>query len=273
MKEQLLSIGEFARISGINRRNLLFYDQIGLFKPVFTADNGYRYYAYRQIDLLTVILTLQESGMSLQQIKNYMAGSTPETALQLYDRQCRMIRRKIEYLGSIEEMLQLRHQMLKEGAQAQPDQIYVTQCPAYPIYTISHSSFQKGQMPDQVWLDFCDVWEKGNQCYGFPVGYMVSRESLEVHDFCCISKLYLRLKHKKRANSSIPAGTYLITHIYGHYDMDLSDTYEQLLQYAAEHQLQLTGNSYEEYALDEISSPSLDATLLRIAVAVTSLPE
>ncbi|GIQ71395.1 hypothetical protein XYCOK13_42190 [Xylanibacillus composti] len=47
---QRLSIGEFARMSGVSPRTLRFYEQKGLLQPSYVADSGRCY--YREPDLL-----------------------------------------------------------------------------------------------------------------------------------------------------------------------------------------------------------------------------
>ncbi len=39
-----LTTGEFARLAGVTKHTLFHYDNIGLFQPEFTDENGYRYY-------------------------------------------------------------------------------------------------------------------------------------------------------------------------------------------------------------------------------------
>ncbi|WP_314584261.1 MerR family DNA-binding transcriptional regulator [Paenibacillus terrigena] len=43
--------GEFAKLHHINKRTLMYYDDIGLFKPQFKDNHEYRYYAYEQSEL------------------------------------------------------------------------------------------------------------------------------------------------------------------------------------------------------------------------------
>ena len=48
-KRMLFTIGQFAALHGINKKTLMWYDEIGLFKPVsINAENGYRFYSYYQ---------------------------------------------------------------------------------------------------------------------------------------------------------------------------------------------------------------------------------
>ena len=48
-KSKLLTIGQFAALHGINKKTLMWYDEIGLFCPTLIhPENGKRYYSYYQ---------------------------------------------------------------------------------------------------------------------------------------------------------------------------------------------------------------------------------
>ena len=51
---------------------MLFYDKLGLIKPEFIDDNGYRYYARRQFLSLEIILALRKLDISLPEIGEYL---------------------------------------------------------------------------------------------------------------------------------------------------------------------------------------------------------
>ena len=55
-KNKYLTAGEFAKICDIPKHVLFHYDDIGLFQPEYKAENGYRYYSYRQYDTFLVIM-------------------------------------------------------------------------------------------------------------------------------------------------------------------------------------------------------------------------
>jgi DNA-binding transcriptional MerR regulator len=41
----MLTVKQVSKLAHITTRTLHYYDQIGLFKPDFIGDNGYRYYS------------------------------------------------------------------------------------------------------------------------------------------------------------------------------------------------------------------------------------
>ncbi|MCB0278257.1 MAG: MerR family transcriptional regulator [Calditrichaeota bacterium] len=67
-----LHVKQLAKLAGITVRTLHYYDQIGLLKPGYRAESGYRY--YNRIDLLRLqqILFYKEIGMPLKQIKEIL---------------------------------------------------------------------------------------------------------------------------------------------------------------------------------------------------------
>ncbi len=74
--EEYLSISQMAKIMGISRQTLIYYDKINLFKPIYVnPDNGYRYYSAMQLPLLREICFMKSIGISLKEIRN--ANSHP----------------------------------------------------------------------------------------------------------------------------------------------------------------------------------------------------
>ena len=66
----MYTIKEMAEMAGVSARTLRYYDTIGLLKPAFTNEAGYRFYGEQEVDLLQQILFYRERGMDLQSIQN-----------------------------------------------------------------------------------------------------------------------------------------------------------------------------------------------------------
>ena len=43
-RKKQFTIGQFAALHQINKKTLMWYDEIGLFRPAIKKENGYRYY-------------------------------------------------------------------------------------------------------------------------------------------------------------------------------------------------------------------------------------
>ena len=65
----MYSTGKLSEISGVSSRTLRYYDEIGLLKPSFINESGYRYYDDKEVALLQQILFYKERGFDLHTIK------------------------------------------------------------------------------------------------------------------------------------------------------------------------------------------------------------
>ena len=66
--EQLHTVGEVAALAGVTVRTLHHYDRIGLLAPSGRSENGYRLYAYGDLERLRQIRLLRELRFSLDAI-------------------------------------------------------------------------------------------------------------------------------------------------------------------------------------------------------------
>ena len=73
-----IKTGDFARLCGTNKRTLIHYDEIGLFKPAYTDDRGYRYYSESQFDVFFTINCLSKLGMPLREIGAFLNHRNPQ---------------------------------------------------------------------------------------------------------------------------------------------------------------------------------------------------
>ena len=82
-KKYFLTSGEFAKMNGINKRTLHYYNDIGLFRPEMIDENGYHYYSRFQAEqrsglTQTTRLTLplpRSSGKSRSSLTGLSASS------------------------------------------------------------------------------------------------------------------------------------------------------------------------------------------------------
>jgi protein phosphatase len=66
----LMSSGEFAQASGLSRKALRLYDELGLLTPVrVDPQSGYRFYAPAQLELARLVTWLRRLGMPLATIR------------------------------------------------------------------------------------------------------------------------------------------------------------------------------------------------------------
>ncbi|CCQ17239.1 putative transcriptional regulator [Rhodococcus sp. AW25M09] len=84
--EEFLTIGVFARSSGLTPSALRFYDDCALLVPAsIDAKSGYRYYTRAQLKRANIIRQLREIGMPLDKVAATLAGDGA-TAVEIVDR-------------------------------------------------------------------------------------------------------------------------------------------------------------------------------------------
>lgn len=113
MKSKYL-ISEVAKKAGISRATLLYYDKINLLSPSYYHQNKYRYYTYRDLEKLELILTLKESGLSLKSIQSFLDNPSHEEGIRLMIRQQEMVNERIEELQKLQIVLGKRVELLNE---------------------------------------------------------------------------------------------------------------------------------------------------------------
>lgn len=83
-KENLLSTRQFATLCQTTKHTLIHYDEIGILKPTYVGENGYRYYSLSQTEIFDVISFLKEMGLPLKEIKAYLENRDIDKLLELF---------------------------------------------------------------------------------------------------------------------------------------------------------------------------------------------
>lgn len=63
------TIGNLSEISGVTRRTLRYYDEIGILRPKIINESGYRIYTNEEVDKLQQILFYKNMNLSINEIK------------------------------------------------------------------------------------------------------------------------------------------------------------------------------------------------------------
>ncbi len=80
----LVSIGEFARLSGLSPRALRLYDEVGLLRPArVDPHSGYRWYAASQVEQARLVVSLRHLGVPLTRIETIMNADPGMAAQQV----------------------------------------------------------------------------------------------------------------------------------------------------------------------------------------------
>ena len=96
-----MTTGEFARRMGVTKNTLFHYDNIGLFLPEIVDTNDYRYYSIYQMEVFDTIIILKEMGMPLNEIKEFMDHRSPESLMELFEKEDKKITEPIKIPATV----------------------------------------------------------------------------------------------------------------------------------------------------------------------------
>lgn len=265
------TISDFAKLMGISRQTLIYYDRIGLFKPVRTLDNGYRLYSRNQINVISLISMLGEMGVPLKEIKDIVDNISPDTALEILRRQRGEAEEKLRRLRTLESMISLRIEQITVGKALPettvPEFSVIDVAEDIPLYVGEDVDCPLSDIPDDFVIEFYARCEEQGFPLIFSSGQTKSRENILSGRTDIVSGMCFTLKDADGANSAIPRGRYVVGHVHGDYGAT-DDIYKDMLAFIAQNGLRVAGDAYEEYLLDELAESDPDKFVMRVMIGV-----
>lgn len=102
------TVNELAELTGLSKRTLRYYDDIGLFKAHRLKENDYRVYRSEDLDTLSMIMLLRRLDIPLAEIQQLLTETTniqkllAEQKIQLLEKQ-QEIQSLIDWINKIEQ--------------------------------------------------------------------------------------------------------------------------------------------------------------------------
>lgn len=110
----MLSIGDFAKKTGLTVRALRFYEEKGLIQPPRSRDNDRRFYGQPEFEAVQKIVSLKQLGLPLSEIEKLLAGKKASLPQILSAQLEALEREKSEVEGAIKS-LKSAIRALREG--------------------------------------------------------------------------------------------------------------------------------------------------------------
>lgn len=105
MYKDFFTPGELARLCGISKSLLLYYDRQGILKPACIDSKGFRYYAAKQFFVLENITALRKLDIPLPDIKRFLSYRSTEQLNLLYKNKLKDCHEKIKQYQQYEQQL------------------------------------------------------------------------------------------------------------------------------------------------------------------------
>ena len=260
------TVRDFAKFSRTTRGALLHYDKIGLLSPTTRGDNNYRYYSTHQLATVNVIRTLQNQGITLEEIKDIRDNLTPAYVDKLFIQQIENINDKIDSWIRAQKLLFTLKRIINSVADIDERKISIDYLPAEAIILGDLNDYSQGKNDYDALLSFYHAMSARypDLDLNYPVWGYFPEERVKRGDWRWPDRYYF---YNPEGRDRRPAGMYAVGYARGGYGQ-CGDMYQRLAAYIEQEGYEPSGDSYEEYPLNEISVVNNNNYLIRAMIAV-----
>lgn len=267
-KEKLLTIGQFAALHGINKKTLMWYDEIGLFKPAaINPDNGYRCYNYHQSPVLETILLLRELDVSITEIQDFMKNRSAESLKCLLEEKIADLDLQIMHLQAVRKTIYNHQQDMETLLTMDLSEIRIVEKEERCLVTVEIDpdvTFEK-----EVELITAETarYQLG-RLHDASYGSMIPVSSLQEGNFDDYTRLFIEIPflRQKEGLHIQPKGKYLRAFHKGDWE-NIRLRYQEILEYAHENGWVLSGFSYEK-GINEMVIDRVEDYIVQIEIPV-----
>ena len=267
-KDKLLPIGQFAALHGVNKKTLMWYDEVGLFRPAaVNSQNGYRYYSYQQSQTLETILLLREMGVSVKEIKAFMQERSAASMEKLLGEKIEELDREISHKKAVRETLAKHRRNMQTLLSMDLEEISIVEKKGRRLVTVELSADTSFEKAVEMITDETKKYQL-SYLHDASYGSMIAVESLYAGNFEDYPSLFIEIPFPiRRSGLHVqPAGTYLRAFYRGPWeDMDIRS--REILSYAEKQGMTFYGFSYEVVLNENVVEREEDA-IVQIEIPV-----
>lgn len=265
-----LTTGEFAKLCGTQKGTLFFYDQEGLLKPKYVAENGYRSYGADQFFEYDMITILKETGSSLKEIKLHLKDRDPEKLLKLFEEKRLLLKKEKEKIARQQKVLEAIVKLTRITLPARYDVLEMEEMEEeyLELMPVSPENQTTAEGCATLFAEFSRKLEEQGRPFPAPFGVMMDREVaiakkyIAGHFFCGGDR------STPKADKHIrPGGLYAVYMHSG--DMQSHErAYIKMLTQIEESHLTIAGNIYSYDTMSYFMTGSAKKYVARYCIPV-----
>lgn len=260
-----ITTGRFARLVGVSKHTLFFYDEKGLFKPAYVKENGYRYYSLKQVETFSVISALKEIGVPLNDIRAFLDNRSPERFSQLLSEEANALQKKIARLNRLEQAMREKKRVTDETLASLSSGFQIESFPARHMLTTRIDNVLDTRSYYQAYTTHYASLDKKTAQITFLEGLIVPVEEVSQESENYSGFLYTEVSDQSLCNFILPGGQYLTGYFKGG-DDDVLKGYASMLVHAEKEQLIVGSHFVEDLALDELSFKKYDDYVYKLSL-------
>lgn len=253
---------------GINKKTLMWYDEIGLFKPAaINPKNGYRCYNYYQSPILETILLLRDLDVSIPEIQEFMQNRSAMNLKCLLDEKIAKLDLQLLHLQALRNTLCGHRQNMATLLAMDLSEIRIVEKEARCLVTVDID--QNTTFEEEVELITAETSKyRLGHLHDASYGSMLPVNSLLAGNFIGYTKLFIEIPFLQETDGLHiqQKGKYLQAFHKGSWD-GLPLRYQEILDFAREQRLTLSGCSYEK-GINENVIDRMDDYIVQIEIPV-----
>ena len=264
----MFKIGEVSKITKISTRMLRYYDKENLLKPSYIGDNGYRYYAHEDINVISKIKNLRRYEFTYEEIKDILDNDKYGN-IDIYINKIEELRNNINKYGYLISELEEKKKIKERNI----------------IINNYDVNFCERQSVKVLWkraVINCEDIEKfiessysiisQNKVIKLGWYYVMFCENENLDENICEIEYYQPIVNSEELKGfytkTIEEGTYISNICYGDYE-NLSYAYAALYKWAKNNDFKIKGNFMERYFIDSSLTSSRCEFITEVSVEVS----
>ena len=240
---------ELAKLLGISKQLLLYYDKNDIFSPEFVDENGYRFYVLSQYFTLQIIISLRKLNVSLKEIKAHLKSKDINLLKEIYRNKQQEYKKQIEELLYLEKTMQQKIAFLNDIQNLPLNQILLELQEEEHLYFSEDISFQtpikhrmnilaKHMLPVFSHPSFQE----------YLMGFHYDSNEFFYKDLITQYNVFISANSKLHYNNPIKKtkekGLYLCVYCNAHYGVIDSKIKERILKFVEQNKLHMHGGIY-----------------------------
>ncbi|MCI7300885.1 MerR family transcriptional regulator [Ihubacter massiliensis] len=266
-KNTLFTIGQFADLHQINKKTLMWYDEVDIFKPAVIKENGYRCYTYDQSTTLETILMLRKLDVSIPEIREFINARSAAALRDLFAEKIAELDQTIAHMKAMRKTLTDRQETMSRLVDLDLSEISIIEKKASCLAVVH---MEKGTPLEAEIKRVIEEAKKYSfqRLHDAQYGSMIEVEKLYQGNFDDYFAFFINLPDPGTGKGLHvqPKGRYLKAFCKGSWEK-LPVRYQEILQYAKDHGLTLRGYAYER-GINEIVIDTIDDYITQIEIPI-----
>lgn len=263
-------IGEISKIYSIGKDSLMYYEELGILKPI-RDKNGYRLYSINDIWRLNLIKELRALNFPMGKIKEYLDFRTVQSTKSLLEEELQMINNKIIEFEKQKESIELRlFNINNEIENKDFEKIKIKEFKDRKALILNGNILRDSEADFLIKKLHKKFEERFNILGNNNIGAVFSLEEIKNNNYNFYKSVFCFLEdEEKHYNITIKAGTYL-TYLYkGNYEKK-KEVLNKIMEYIEKNNLKIKADPLEIYKIDIHETGNSEEFITEIQVGIES---